>query len=148
MKKNNSKVIIIGGGIAGAIAAYACVKSNINTIWFAPKSEMGGAIQVPPNSIRALKKLGCFCLLENFLTPISMIRLRETNLKQDLANIDVSKNYFTISRKDVFAALAKSIGNNSKIEITSLIKDFYKQIRDNGGGMFDTSSLITLLRKD
>ncbi len=117
MKKNISKVIIIGGGIAGAIAAYVCVKSNINTIWFAPKSEMGGAIQVPPNSIRALKKLGCFCLLENFLTPISMIRLRETNIKQDLAYIDVSKKYFTIARKDVFSALAKFIGNSSKIEI-------------------------------
>ena len=54
MKKNISKVIIIGGGIAGAIAAYVCVKSNINTLWFAPKSEVEGAIQIPPNSIRAL----------------------------------------------------------------------------------------------
>ena len=54
MKENISKVTIIGGGIAGAIAAYVCVKSNINTIWFAPKSEAGGAIQMPPNSIRAL----------------------------------------------------------------------------------------------
>ena len=117
MKENISKVTIIGGGIAGAIAAYVCMKSNINTLWFAPKSEAEGAIQIPPNSIRALKNLGCFHLLKNFLTPISMIRLRETNLKQDLTNIDVDKNYFTISRKDVFSALIKSIKNSSKIEI-------------------------------
>ena len=130
MKENISKVIIIGGGIAGAIAAYVCVKSNINTIWFAPKLEVKGAIQMPPNSIRALKKLGCFDLLENFLTPISMIRLRETNLKQDLANIDVSKNYFTISRKDVFSALTKSIDNSSKIEIN---EDKIVSIENNNG---------------
>ena len=117
MKENISKVTIIGGGIAGAIAAYVCVKSNINTLWFAPKSNAEGAIQIPPNSIRALKELGCFRLLENFLTPISMIRLRETNLKQDLANIDVAKNYFTISRKDVFSVLIKSIKNSPRIEI-------------------------------
>ena len=33
MKENISKVTIIGGGIAGAIAAYVCVKSNINTLY-------------------------------------------------------------------------------------------------------------------
>ena len=130
MKENISKVTIIGGGIAGAIAAYVCVKSNINTLWFAPKSNAEGAIQIPPNSIRALKELGCFRLLENFLTPISMIRLRETNLKQDLANIDVAKNYFTISRKDVFSALIKSIKNSPKIEIN---EDKIVSIENNNG---------------
>ena len=145
MKEKISKVIIIGGGIAGAIAAYVCVKSNINTIWFAPKSEVGGAIQVPPNSIRALKKLGCFGLLENFLTPISMIRLRETNLKQDLTNIDVSKNYFTISRKDVFSALEKSIVNSSKIEIN---EDKIVSIENKNGQSKCISSSGEVIKSD
>ncbi len=50
--------------------------------------------------------------------------------------------------KDLNICIDEAKNNNSKVEITSLIKDFYKQVRDNGGGMFDTSSLITLLRKD
>jgi len=145
MKENISKVIIIGGGIAGAIAAYVCVKSNINTIWFAPKSEVVGAIQVPPNSIRALKKLGCFDLLENFLTPISMIRLRETNLKQDLANIDVSKKYFTISRNDFFSTLKKFIGNNSKIEIN---EDKIVSIENKNGQSKCISSSGEVIKSD
>tara|TARA_B100001093_G_scaffold262717_1_gene251171 strand:- start:140 stop:262 length:123 start_codon:yes stop_codon:yes gene_type:complete len=34
MKDKNYEFIIIGGGIAGAIAAYICSKLNKKIIWF------------------------------------------------------------------------------------------------------------------
>ena len=37
--------------------------------------------------------------------------------------------------------------NKSRLPITSLIDQFYAQVQENNGGRFDTSSLITLLKK-
>jgi hypothetical protein len=37
MQKQVSKLIIVGNGIAGSLAAYVCAKLNIKALWFAPK---------------------------------------------------------------------------------------------------------------
>ena len=37
--------------------------------------------------------------------------------------------------------------NGSNLPITKIIDEFYKEIQNNGGNRFDTSSLMTLVDK-
>ena len=118
MKDKNYEFVIIGGGIAGAIAAYICSKLNKKAVWFySDNNTLEGAIQVPPNSIMSLKKIGCFEILKDYLNPISLIRVRDQNIKQDLSTICVDKKYYTLERKVLFSILKKQIIKNSNIQI-------------------------------
>ena len=59
-------IIIVGGGIAGAIAALSCAVKNIKILWFAPKTNFNGGIQISPKTILSLKKLGVYQDLKKF----------------------------------------------------------------------------------
>ena len=48
--------------------------------------------------------------------------------------------------KDLNICIDEANKNNSKLEVTSLVRNFYTQVKNNGGGRFDTSSLITLIK--
>jgi 3-hydroxyisobutyrate dehydrogenase-like beta-hydroxyacid dehydrogenase len=48
-------------------------------------------------------------------------------------------------RKDLDIVLSEAKRNKSTLPVTSLVDQFYAQVQANGGGRFDTSSLITLL---
>lgn len=48
-------------------------------------------------------------------------------------------------RKDLGIVLDEANQNGSRLPITALVDQFYAQVQANGGGRFDTSSLITLL---
>lgn len=50
-------------------------------------------------------------------------------------------------RKDLDIVLAEAQNNGADLPITTLVNQFYGDIQENGGGRFDTSSLITRLRK-
>lgn len=50
-------------------------------------------------------------------------------------------------RKDLGIVLDEAKVNGANLPITALIDQFYGQVQANGGGRFDTSSLITLLNK-
>ena len=103
MKDKSCEFVIIGGGIAGAIAAYICSKLNKKAVWFSfDNNSLEGAIQVPPNSIKSLKKIGCFEILRDHLNPISLIRIRDQNIRQDLSTISVDRKYYTLDRKILF----------------------------------------------
>ena len=103
MKDKNYEFVIIGGGIAGAIVAYICSKLNKKVVWFSSdNNSLEGAIQVPPNSIKSLKKIGCFEILKNYLNPISLIRVRDQNIRQDLSTISVDKNIILSKEKFYF----------------------------------------------
>ena len=118
MQKEVSELIILGDGIAGSIAAYVCAKLNVKALWFAPKNKnLNGAIQVPPNSIDALKGLGIFKDLRKHLTPISMIRVRDQFLKQDLSSIDVNNHYFSVARQELLSVIKSSFKKNSSVTI-------------------------------
>ena len=118
MKDKNYEFVIIGGGIAGAIAAYICSKLNKKIIWFSSDNNtLEGAIQVPPNSIKSLKKIGCFEILKDHLNPISLIRVRDQNIRQDLSTISVDRKYYTLERKVLFTVLKNQIIKNSNIQI-------------------------------
>ena len=110
-------IIIVGGGIAGAIAALSCAVKNTKIIWFAPKTNFNGGIQISPKTILSLKKLGVYQDLKKFLTPILMIRIRDPKKLSDLAKIDLPENYFSISREKFFSVLNKKIAIKSSITI-------------------------------
>ncbi|MFC3122596.1 NAD(P)-dependent oxidoreductase [Agaribacter flavus] len=48
-------------------------------------------------------------------------------------------------RKDLGIVLDEANRNKSRLPLTALVDQFYAQVQANGGGRFDTSSLITLL---
>jgi 3-hydroxyisobutyrate dehydrogenase-like beta-hydroxyacid dehydrogenase len=50
-------------------------------------------------------------------------------------------------RKDLDIVLTEAKRNGSSLPITSLVDQFYGQVQANGGGRWDTSSLISLLDK-
>jgi 3-hydroxyisobutyrate dehydrogenase-like beta-hydroxyacid dehydrogenase len=49
-------------------------------------------------------------------------------------------------RKDLGIAIAEARGNGAGLPVTALIDQFYARIQARGGGRWDTSSLIRLLR--
>ena len=118
MQKQVSELIIVGDGIAGSLAAYVCAKLNIKALWFAPKNKvLNGAIQVPPNSVDALEGLGILKDLKKHLTPISMIRVRDQFLKQDLSSIDINNNYFSVARQELLSVIKSSFKKNSSVTV-------------------------------
>ena len=149
MQKEVSELIIVGDGIAGSIAAYVCSKLNIQALWFAPKNKsLNGAIQVPPNSVDALKGLGIFKDLKKHLTPISMIRVRDQFLKQDLSSIDVNYNYFSVARQELLSVIKSSFKKNSSVNVLdeSIISIEKKGNNYNCitslGNVFETKAII------
>jgi 3-hydroxyisobutyrate dehydrogenase len=49
-------------------------------------------------------------------------------------------------RKDLAICLAEARRNGARLPIAALVDQFYAEIQQRGGGRWDTSSLIRLLR--
>jgi len=49
-------------------------------------------------------------------------------------------------RKDLGICLDEARANGARLPVTALVDQFYAQIQVGGGGRWDTSSLIRLLR--
>ncbi len=50
-------------------------------------------------------------------------------------------------RKDLEIVLEEAHINGADVPVAKLVNEYYEEIQNNGGGRFDTSSLITRLRK-
>jgi 3-hydroxyisobutyrate dehydrogenase-like beta-hydroxyacid dehydrogenase len=50
-------------------------------------------------------------------------------------------------RKDLGIAMEEAKSNNSDLPITKIIDNYYSEVQKSGGNRFDTSSLITRLKK-
>ncbi|NCU64112.1 MAG: NAD(P)-dependent oxidoreductase, partial [Candidatus Fonsibacter ubiquis] len=50
-------------------------------------------------------------------------------------------------RKDLSIAMEEAKNNGSDLPITKIIDGYYADVQKNGGNRFDTSSLITRLKK-
>jgi len=50
-------------------------------------------------------------------------------------------------RKDLAICLGEAQRNGAKLPVTTLVDTYYAQVQANGGARWDTSSLITLLKK-
>lgn len=53
-----------------------------------------------------------------------------------------------LMRKDLGIVFAEAAENGAPLPVTKLVDEFYKQVQDLGGGRWDTSSLIEILRKN
>jgi len=51
-------------------------------------------------------------------------------------------------RKDLGIALAQAKENGAQLPITEIVDSYYSEIQSNGGGRWDTSSLLTRLSRD
>jgi len=51
-------------------------------------------------------------------------------------------------RKDLAIALEEARRNGAQLPLTALVDQCYAAVQEHGGGRWDTSSLITRLRKD
>ena len=50
-------------------------------------------------------------------------------------------------RKDLEIAFNEAKKYDAKLPMTKMVDEFYQQIQENGGSRYDTSSLISLLKK-
>jgi 3-hydroxyisobutyrate dehydrogenase len=50
--------------------------------------------------------------------------------------------------KDLEIALGEASGNGAHLPVAALVGQFYRRIQAEGGGRWDTSSLIRLLSKE
>ena len=73
--KNNFDIAIIGGGVAGVITAIACSEAKLKTVFFSPKVNIIGGLQIAPNAFDALQKLNCIDTIRELLSSISSIRI-------------------------------------------------------------------------
>jgi 3-hydroxyisobutyrate dehydrogenase-like beta-hydroxyacid dehydrogenase len=51
-------------------------------------------------------------------------------------------------RKDLGIAMDEAKNNGSELPITKIIDSYYSEVQKNSGNRFDTSSLITRLKKN
>ena len=51
-----------------------------------------------------------------------------------------------LMRKDLEIVINEANKNNVQIEVTELINKFYKDLQDQGGGRWDTSSLLKRIK--
>ncbi|WP_419864458.1 NAD(P)-dependent oxidoreductase [Candidatus Poriferisodalis sp.] len=68
---------------------------------------------------------------------------RGTTMKADEFDFGFAVDWM---RKDLGIVLAEAQRNGAPLPVTSLVDQFYKRVQELGGGRWDTSSLITLLR--
>ena len=49
-------------------------------------------------------------------------------------------------RKDLGIAMSEAKNNGALLPVTALVDQFYSEVQNNGGGRWDTSSLLTRLK--
>ena len=74
-----------------------------------------------------------------------MVNRHETMLKNEF-NFGFAVDWM---RKDLGLCMEEAGRNGSDLPVTEIVDGYYKEVQDNGGNRFDTSSLVTrLYRKD
>ena len=113
-----TQVIVIGGGIAGALSSLICCMAEYEVIWIKKNNKFFGGIQLPPNTIKCLERLGLEELLKEIAIPISEIRIRNPLKLSDLKTFSV-ENYYTVNRMSLFQQLLNSLKKYSSLKILS-----------------------------
>ncbi len=120
MSKQNSRIVIAGGGIAGMSAALALLRRGFDVDVYeqAPElKEVGAGVQISPNGCRALDALGVFEAVrsESVDPERKEFRLWNTGkswLMFDLGAEAITKYgypYLTVYRPDLLAALVDAV---------------------------------------
>jgi 2-polyprenyl-6-methoxyphenol hydroxylase-like FAD-dependent oxidoreductase len=119
-------VLIAGGGIAGLASAIALARNKFNVEVFERKddfSELGAGIQLAPNALAALQKLG---VLDDVLTRairIESLVLRDAFDGSQILRVETGSHYLSrfkhpycvVHRGELFAALLRACQENPYI---------------------------------
>ncbi len=136
---------IVGGGIAGLASALAVASAGRDirvfekTSAFAP---IGAGLQLGPNAVRALQRLGVWEAVAPFCTSPEAIVIRDGITGQQLQRISLAEKflqkfgapYRVILRADLHVALQTVCAANSRIEIN--------MAAEWGGSLGDVEALL------
>jgi salicylate hydroxylase len=137
--------VIAGGGIAGLTAALACEAHGLGTCVFERDREpttQGAGIQLGPNAVKVLVKLGLEAELEQCATRIERIHIRDGLTAESLAQIplgDIAHRrhgapYLVIHRADLLRLLYDAV--RAKRAIT------FKTGREVKGFGYDNGAVV------
>ena len=108
-----SKIAIIGGGVAGLLAALELQKRDFHIDIFDQnflQGNLGFGFLLMPNGVNALKEMGHWEAIENWVTPAQQVITM--NDAQEIKNISPVDNVFGISRTQFLQSLSKHIQYN------------------------------------
>lgn len=123
---NNSSTIIVGGGIAGLATALALGQREVMILEQAkPFSNIGAGLQLGPNAVRALQKLGAWDAVEPITSSPPEIHLRDGVTGKLLKRLALGKAfecrygtpYRVAHRADLHQALLSVVKSKANIEI-------------------------------
>ena len=140
--KNFSDVVIIGAGITSLSCALVIVNAgySVKIIGISNKSE--GGIQLATNSFTALKEIGLLDKLNEELSPINSILIKNLYNNTKICEFDIPKNqnYGCISRETLKSILLQKVMSEQKIQIHNEVVITLDIDKKNGN---EKASIIT-----
>jgi 2-polyprenyl-6-methoxyphenol hydroxylase-like FAD-dependent oxidoreductase len=108
-----SKIAIIGGGVAGLLAALELQKRDFHIDIYDQnflQGNLGFGFLLMPNGVKALKHMGHWDAIQDWVTPAKQVITM--NDAQEIKNITPVDNVFGISRTHFLQSLSKNIQSN------------------------------------
>jgi salicylate hydroxylase len=148
---NKSPLIIVGGGIAGLAATLALGQRDVVILEQAKVfSELGAGLQLGPNAVRALQKLGAWDAVEPFTSSPPEIHLRDGLSGKILKRLTLGKAfehrfgapYRVAHRADLHNALLSVVKTKTNIQIR--LGETVSSIENQDGGVIVLSNGKTL----
>lgn len=125
---NTPPLAIAGGGIAGLAAALALGSHDVAIYERSPAfAEVGAGLQLGPNAVRALQKLGAWDAVESITSSPLAIQMRDGTTGKILKQLPLGQSftskygspYRVAHRADLHAALLEVVQSRSNIAINS-----------------------------
>jgi salicylate hydroxylase len=156
---SNSPIAIIGGGIAGLASAIALGDRDCVILEQAEAfSNLGAGLQLGPNAVRALQKLGAWDAVEPITSSPPEIHMRDGLTGKVLHKLKLGENFETrfgapyrvALRADLHQALLDVVNTKTNITIktgesVSSVETHANGVRvlSNGNSVATTSAIIT-----
>jgi 2-polyprenyl-6-methoxyphenol hydroxylase-like FAD-dependent oxidoreductase len=108
-----SKIAIIGGGVAGLLAALELQKRDFHIDIYDQnflQGNLGFGFLLMPNGVKGLKEMGHWDTIQEWVTPAKQVITM--NDAQEIKNITPLDNVFSISRTHFLQSLSKKIQSN------------------------------------
>lgn len=124
----NTRVLIVGGGIGGLAAALACSRSGCEVRLFeraAAFGEVGAGIQIGPNVVHALKRMGLEGPLGQVAAFPERLQVRNAVSGRELGVLPLKERsvrlygapYATIHRADLHALLLEALHRDGAVRL-------------------------------
>jgi salicylate hydroxylase len=124
MTGKRGPILVAGAGIAGLSAALSLVRAGfeVEIVERAPKlEETGAGIQLSPNALRVLDRLGILSALRERAVAADRVTLRDGRTGRQLAEVPVTASdgmgYLVLHRTDLQAALRQAVEAEPRIAL-------------------------------